>query len=117
MSRVLVIGSETLVSKEIGGALAAADFPIEYSAGHADTLQRLRKQSFGVVVTHPDSSVEEDLALLEEIRGIRPGVKCILLAHHPDSSVEEDLALLEPKLRLCPSTDVLIRSAGVQIQH
>jgi len=73
MSRVLIIGSDAEVSREIGRALSAADFPMEYSAGDADTLQRLRVRSFGVVITNPDSSVEEDLALLEEMRTIRPG--------------------------------------------
>jgi len=38
MSRVLVIGSEAHVSREIGRALSATDFPMEYSAGHADAL-------------------------------------------------------------------------------
>ena len=80
MSRVLIIGEQTKVSREIGDILSAADFPIEYSAGGADTLQRLRMRSFGVVVTNPDSVVDEDLALLEEMRTIRPGVKCIVLA-------------------------------------
>ena len=75
MSRILVIGRHTQVSREIGDALCAADFPMEYSAGHADTLRRLRMRSFGVVITSPDSDVDEDLALLEEMRAIRPGVK------------------------------------------
>jgi hypothetical protein len=73
MSRVLVIGNDAQVSREIGDALVAADFPMEYAVGHADALQRLRMRAFGVVITSPDSSVEEDLALLEEMRGIRPG--------------------------------------------
>jgi len=34
---------------------------MEYSAGHADALQRLRVRSFGIVITSPDSTVEEDL--------------------------------------------------------
>jgi anti-sigma regulatory factor (Ser/Thr protein kinase) len=72
---------------------------MECSAGHADTLQRLRKRSFGVVVTHPDSTVEEDLALLEEIREIRPGVKCIVLARH--STAEEVIAALRARVFAC----------------
>jgi anti-sigma regulatory factor (Ser/Thr protein kinase) len=72
---------------------------MEYSTGHADTLQRLRRQSFGVVVTHPDSSVEEDLALLEEIRGIRPGVKCIVLARH--STPDDVIAALRARVFAC----------------
>src|SRR5258708_8494628 len=82
MSRVLIIGSHTPVSREIGDALAAASLPMEYSAGHADALQRLRVRSFGVVITSADSAIEESLALLEEMRSIRPGGKCIVLAHH-----------------------------------
>ena len=99
MSRVLVIGSEAQVSREIGEALSAADFPMEYSAGDADTLQRLRVRSFGVVITNPDSSVEEDLALLEEMRTIRPGVKCIVLARH--SNPDEIIAALRARVFAC----------------
>jgi anti-sigma regulatory factor (Ser/Thr protein kinase) len=99
MSRVLVIGSEAQVSREIGGALSAADFPMEYSAGHADALQRLRARAFGVVITSPDSTVEEDLALLEEMRAIRPGVKCIVLARH--STPDEVIAALRARVFAC----------------
>ena len=99
MSRVLVIGSEAQVSRELGGALAAADFPMEYSAGHADALQRLRARAFGIVITSPDSTVEEDLALLEEMRAIRPGVKCIVLARH--STPDEVIAALRARVFAC----------------
>ena len=99
MSRVLVIGDHNHVSREIGDALSAADFPMEYSAGHADALQRLRARSFGVVITNPDSAVDEDLALLEEMRDIRPGVKCILLAHQ--STPDEVIAALRARVFAC----------------
>ena len=99
MSRVLVIGSDSQVSREIGSALSATGFPMEYSAGHADALQRLRMRSFGVVITSPDSTVEEDLALLEEMRAIRPGVKSIVLARH--STSEEVIAALRARVFAC----------------
>jgi len=99
MSRVLVIGNEAPVSRKIGDAIKAADFPMEYAAGHADTLQRLRSRSFGVVVTNPESTVEEDLALLEEMRSIRPGVKCIVLAH--SSTADEVIAALRARVFAC----------------
>ena len=106
MSRVLVIGSEAPVSHEIGVALSAADVPLEHSVGHADTLQRLRMRSFGVVITSPDSAVEEDLALLEEMRSIRPGIKCIVLARH--STPGEVIAALRARVFACftPPFDV-----------
>jgi anti-sigma regulatory factor (Ser/Thr protein kinase) len=99
MSRVLVIGSHTQVSREIGSALSVADIPMEYSVGHADTLQRLRMRSFGVVITSPDSDVDEDLALLEEMRLIRPGLKCIVLARQ--STPDEVIAALRARAFAC----------------
>lgn len=99
MSRVLVIGNQTEVGREIGDALSAARLPMEYSAGHADALQRLRARSFGVVITSPDSVVDEDLALLEEMRVIRPGIKCILLAHQ--STPDEVIAALRARVFAC----------------
>ena len=99
MSRVLVIGDQNHVSREIGDALSAADFPMEYAAGHADALQRLRMRAFGVVITNPDSALDEDLALLEEMRAIRPGVKCIVLAHH--STPDEVIAALRARVFAC----------------
>ena len=99
MSRVLIIGSDAPVSREIGDALSAANFPIEFSAGHADALRRLRMLSFGVVITNPDSTVEEDLALLEEMRAIRPGVKSIVLARH--STPDDVIAALRARVFAC----------------
>jgi anti-sigma regulatory factor (Ser/Thr protein kinase)/ActR/RegA family two-component response regulator len=121
MSRVLIIGSHTQVSRQIGDALTAADFPMEFAVGHADALQRLRVRSFGVVITSPDSAVDEDLALLEEMRAIRPGVKCIVLAAH--STPDEVIAALRARVFACftPPFDLteianLSRSAASESQ-
>ena len=99
MSRVLIIGSHAPASRQIGDALCAAGLPMEYSVGHADTLQRLRIRSFGVVITSADRAIEESLALLAEMRSIRPGVKCIILAHH--STPEEVIAALRARAFAC----------------
>ena len=99
MSRVLIIGSHTQVSHEIGDIVAAAALPMEYAAGHADALQKLRSRSFGVVITSADSAIEEDLALLAEMRSIRPGVKCIVLAHQ--STPVEVIAALRARVFAC----------------
>jgi anti-sigma regulatory factor (Ser/Thr protein kinase)/ActR/RegA family two-component response regulator len=99
MSRVLIIGSDNQISREIGIALSAAGLPMEHSAGHADALQRLRLRSFGVVVTSPDCAIDEGLALLEEMRAIRPGVKCIVLAHH--STPDEVISALRARVFAC----------------
>src|SRR5215813_12455253 len=56
-------------------------------------------QSFGVVITSPESAVDEDLALLEEMRAIRPGVKCIVLARQ--STPKEIIAALRARVFAC----------------
>jgi anti-sigma regulatory factor (Ser/Thr protein kinase) len=56
-------------------------------------------RSFGVVITSPDSTVEEDLALLQEMRSIRPGVKSIVLAGH--STPAEVIAALRARVFAC----------------
>jgi anti-sigma regulatory factor (Ser/Thr protein kinase) len=99
MSRILVIGNHNEVSREIGDAVSAADVPMEYAAGHADALRRLRMRSFGVVITSPNSVVEEDLALLEEMRNIRPGVKCIVLARN--STPDEVISAMRARVFAC----------------
>jgi anti-sigma regulatory factor (Ser/Thr protein kinase) len=99
MSRVLVLGCDTQLSREIGDALSAADFLVELAAGHADALQRLRLRSFCVVITSPHSVLEEDLALLEEMRRIRPEVRGIILARQ--STPEEVIAALRAKVFAC----------------
>jgi anti-sigma regulatory factor (Ser/Thr protein kinase) len=98
MSRVLVIGNSD-VSLSIGAALSGGNLPMEYAAGEADALLRLRIRSFGVVITSPDSSITEDLALLTEMRLVRPGVKCIILA--PPSTPEDVIAALRARVFAC----------------
>jgi anti-sigma regulatory factor (Ser/Thr protein kinase)/ActR/RegA family two-component response regulator len=99
MSRVLVIGSHTQLSRDIADALSAAGLPTEQAVGHADALHRLRLRAFGVVITSPDSAVDEDLALLDEMRDIRPGVKCIVLAR--ESTPDDVIAALRAHVFAC----------------
>jgi anti-sigma regulatory factor (Ser/Thr protein kinase) len=99
MSRVLIIGSHAPVSREIGDTLCTAGLPIEYSAGNADTLKRLRIRAFGVVITSADSAIDESLVLLEEMRSIRPGLKCIVLADH--STPDKVIAALRAHVFAC----------------
>ncbi len=99
MSRVLVIGSHCELSRSIADGLTAAGLPTEQAVGHADALHRLRMRAFGVVITSPDSAVDEDLALLEEMRDIRPGVKCIVLAR--ESTPDDVIAALRARVFAC----------------
>lgn len=59
----------------------------------------MRSTAYDVVITDPGTKIEEDLALLEEIRGIRPGVRAIVLA--PNGTPDETLAALSQRVSLC----------------
>jgi DNA-binding NarL/FixJ family response regulator len=96
MSRVLIIGSQSPVSRAIGEALNSVSMPVVYCAGHVDALRRLRAQSFGVVITSAYNAIDEGLAFLEEVRSVRPGVKCIVLAHK--STPDEVIAALRARV-------------------
>jgi len=97
MSSVLLIGKETDTILSIAQALAASECHCERASGGAGAIRRLRKQSFDVVITDPDTTIDEGLALIEELRDIRPGMKAILLA--PSSTPEEIIAAL--RARVC----------------
>jgi anti-sigma regulatory factor (Ser/Thr protein kinase)/ActR/RegA family two-component response regulator len=99
MSRILIIDTQIPVSREIGEILAAAGLPFEYAAGHIDALHRLRCRAFSVIITGADGVIEEALALLEEMRLIRPSLKCIVLA--PYSTPNEIIAALRARVFGC----------------
>src|ERR1700759_4363357 len=112
MSRILIIGDQLLtmgneqLSREIGAKLTAQDLPVEYPSGHAYALLRIKTRSCGVVITSCDSELAEDLALLTELRAIRPGLKCIVLARH--STPDDVIAAVRARVFACctPPFDV-----------
>src|SRR5262245_58133558 len=91
MYRVLLIAAGPEV-KQWMKASALADCSVDEAAGSADALGRLRRRSYDAVITSPCTSVAEDLALLEEMRHLRPGVKTILLS--PRTTPEDVIAAL-----------------------
>ena len=99
MSRVLVIGSYDTVSRTIGEKLVALGVSMEYAAGNADALHRLRMRAFGIAITDPNSNFDDDLALLEEMRHVRPRVKCIVLT--PRSTPDEVITALRARVFAC----------------
>jgi anti-sigma regulatory factor (Ser/Thr protein kinase)/ActR/RegA family two-component response regulator len=99
MSRVLIIASQAPVSREVGELLTATGIPLEYAAGHIDALHRLRSRAFCVIITSADGVIEEALALLQEMRIIRPNLKCIVLA--PYSTPNEIIAALRARVFGC----------------
>src|SRR5262249_10573092 len=65
-------------------------------AGSAAALSHLRRRSYDAVITSPCTGIAEDLALLEEMRHVRPGVKTIVLS--PRATPEDVIAALRARV-------------------
>ena len=100
MGRVLVIGSGNPVTHTIVDLLSTAGVPIEFAAGPVVALQCMRARSFAITITSPGTSIDEDLALFKEMRFIRPGIKCVVLAPH--STPQEIIAALRARVFTAP---------------
>lgn len=99
MSRVLIIGDHSGLSEELAAALRHVALPIERVGGHGEALDQLRLQPFHVVITSCESDLQQDLALLAEMRSIQPEVKCIVLAQ--SSTATEVIAALKADVFAC----------------
>ncbi len=99
MSGILIIGDHCGLREELSAALATVKIAPEYATDRAEAIERMRAQSFSVVITDCESVVDEDLALLAEMRGIRPGVKCIVVAR--ESTPDKVIAALQAHVFAC----------------
>jgi DNA-binding NarL/FixJ family response regulator len=100
-NQILFIGKHPELDKPMEESLTAQNCLLDYAAGSADALRQLRRTPYAVVITDPATSIEEDLALLAEIRAIRPGVRIIILA--PSTTPEEVIAALRARVFVCKS--------------
>lgn len=90
--RVLLIEAEPAFAAALRTQDPLAGAVIEEAVGEADALRRLRRRAYDLVVTSPHTTISHDLALLSEMREVRPGVKTILLA--PQFTPEDVIAAI-----------------------
>ena len=96
MARILLIDPEPSILQAFERSLVMAGHRLDTAAGDVDALRRMRYVAYDVVVTSPATTVEEDLALLDEIRAIRPGVRSVVLTGR--ASRDELLAALAARV-------------------
>jgi len=82
MARMLMIAPDEALLKALRASPLLEGHAIDVAAGDAAAIRRLRRQAFDVLVSAPDTNLEEDTAILDEVRLARPGVKIVLLAPH-----------------------------------
>jgi CheY-like chemotaxis protein/anti-sigma regulatory factor (Ser/Thr protein kinase) len=80
MRRVLAIRPEPQLVTMLGAVLDSSRQQLEFCGGSAETIKRVRDQPIDVVITDPATSVHEDLALVSELRNLRPALRIIVLS-------------------------------------
>jgi anti-sigma regulatory factor (Ser/Thr protein kinase) len=117
MGRLLAIRPDPTLSEALRDGLVPAGHEVEVRDGDVDAVKRLREHAIDVVVTDPTTTVREDLALMDELRHVRPGVKIILLA--PAASHEDIMGALQAHAFACftPPLDLpeIVRMARVAL--
>jgi anti-sigma regulatory factor (Ser/Thr protein kinase) len=85
--RILLIGAASEAEDWLRAHPLLAEAVLDRSLGGAHALSLLRRRAYDAVVTDRATALDEDLALLEEMRAIRPGLKVVLLT--PPAAPEE----------------------------
>jgi anti-sigma regulatory factor (Ser/Thr protein kinase)/DNA-binding NarL/FixJ family response regulator len=80
MGRLLLIGYDPALAGALSASHHLKGHEVETCRGPFEAVQRLRARAIDVVLTDPSTDADDDLALVEELRKIRPGVKAIVLA-------------------------------------
>jgi anti-sigma regulatory factor (Ser/Thr protein kinase) len=97
MKRVLAIEEPGSISP-IPDSLTR-DYEIDRACGSVDALRRLRQRAYDVLVTSSRTHVDDDLALFEESRRLRPALKAIILA--PSVTPPDVIAALRARVFAC----------------
>ena len=99
MPRVLLIGNHTEFKHGLETSGALPDCEIVTAAGNVDAVHHVRAHAIDVILTDPDTPVHDNLALLDELRASRPGLKAIILA--PTAAPSEFIAAVRSHVFAC----------------
>jgi anti-sigma regulatory factor (Ser/Thr protein kinase) len=99
MARILMVAPDDELLKALRSSPLLEEHSIDVAAGDTDAVRRLRQRSFDVLITAPDTDLDEDAALLDEVRDVRPGVRIVLLA--PRTTPDQVIAALRQRFFAC----------------
>jgi anti-sigma regulatory factor (Ser/Thr protein kinase)/ActR/RegA family two-component response regulator len=99
MARILLVAPDEGLLKALRSSPLLEEHSIDVAAGDADAVRRLRQRAFDVLVSAPDTDLDEDAAVLDEVRAVRPGVRIVILA--PRTTPEQVIAALRQRVFAC----------------
>jgi anti-sigma regulatory factor (Ser/Thr protein kinase)/CheY-like chemotaxis protein len=116
MARVLVIHGEPTLIEALRTELSVKGHELETCSGNCEALRQVRHRAIDVVLTDPSTSIDEDLAMVDELRRTRPGVRIIVRA--PEVDRDDLITALRARVFACftPGCDTseivdMVRSA------
>ena len=120
MARILMVSPDEALLRALRESPLLEEHSLDVARGETDALRQLRRRAFDVVVTPPDSTIETDAPLVDEVRAVRPGVRIVLLA--PRTTPEEVIAALRGRVFACFSApfdpaeiaDMVVRAAEAE---
>ena len=99
MARMLMIAPDEALLKALRASPLLEGHTIDTVRGEVDALRQLRRRAFGVLITAPDTDLDEDAAILDEVRSLRPGVRIVLLA--PKATPDQVIEALRKRVFAC----------------
>ena len=99
MGRILTIRPDPPLATMLSSVLNGDRHQIDFCDGSAEAIKRLREYAVDVVITDPATTVDEDLALVSELRNVRPSVRIIVLA--PEASQTDVVDAIRANVFAC----------------
>jgi anti-sigma regulatory factor (Ser/Thr protein kinase)/ActR/RegA family two-component response regulator len=99
MGRLLLIGHDPVLAGALRASHHLAGHEVETCGGPFEATRLLGRRAFDVVITDPATGATDDLALLAELRRVRPGIRTIVLA--PTLSSADVIAALRQHVFAC----------------
>jgi anti-sigma regulatory factor (Ser/Thr protein kinase)/DNA-binding NarL/FixJ family response regulator len=120
MARILMIAPEEALLNALRASPLLEGHAIETAGSDVHALHQLRRRAYDVLVTSPDTDIEADAPLLDEVRAARPGVRVVFLT--PRTTPEQVIAALRKRAFACFSApldaseiaDMLARAAEAE---
>jgi DNA-binding response OmpR family regulator len=113
--RALLIDADAEFTAALEAQRGMNGVRFDHASGSMHALRLVRRASYDVVVTSPKTPVTEDVALVEEMRDVRPAVKAIVLA--PTASAEEVVASLRAHVFSCFTAPFDVREIAEMVQR
>jgi anti-sigma regulatory factor (Ser/Thr protein kinase)/ActR/RegA family two-component response regulator len=99
MACILMIAPGDGLLKTLRASPLLEGHSVDVAAGDTDAIRRLRARAFDVLITAPDTGLDEDAALLDEVRAVRPGVRIVVLA--PRTTPDQVIVALRQRVFAC----------------